>query len=109
MILSIRRNRGCSGGFLDFRNRAAIPPARMVVIQPGMAINKSSNGARYQDIGISRRDSGSRLDTSVRRSCAVGSKIGPRWVGLLPTAGSDLAVRPCHQIIWIWAIPSPAE
>ena len=42
-------------------------------------------------------------------SCAVGSKIGPRWVGLLPTAGSDLAVRRCHQIIWIWAIPSPAE
>ena len=42
MILSIRRNRGCSGGFLDFRNRAAIPPARMVVIQPGMAINPAT-------------------------------------------------------------------
>ena len=42
MILSIRRNWGCSGGFLDFRNRAAIPPARMVVIQPGMAINPAT-------------------------------------------------------------------
>ena len=42
MILSIRRNRGCSGGFLDFRNSAAIPPARMVAIQPEMAINPAT-------------------------------------------------------------------
>ena len=27
---------------MDFRNRAAIPPARMVVIQPGMAINPAT-------------------------------------------------------------------
>ena len=36
MILSIRRNRGCSGGFMNFRNRAAIPPSMMVAIQPEM-------------------------------------------------------------------------
>ena len=43
MILSIRRNRGCSlGAFVDFRNSAAIPPARMVAIQPEMAINPAT-------------------------------------------------------------------
>ena len=42
MILSIRRNRGCSGGFLNFRNRAAIPLTRMVAIQPEIAINPAT-------------------------------------------------------------------
>ena len=42
MILSIRRNRGCSGRFLNFRNRAAIPLARMVAIQPEIAINPAT-------------------------------------------------------------------
>ena len=42
MILSIRRNRGCSGGFMDFRNRAAIPSARMVAFQPEMVENPAT-------------------------------------------------------------------
>ena len=42
MILSMRRNRGCSGGFAIFRNPAAIPLARMVAIQPEMVENPAT-------------------------------------------------------------------
>ena len=78
MILSRRRNRGCSGGFMNFRNRAAIPSARMDGGFPAGNGLKPSNGARYQDIGMSQRDSVARLDTPVRQSCAVDSTIDPR-------------------------------
>ena len=63
MILSIRRNRGCSGGFMNFRNRAAIPSARMVAFQPEMV----ENPATVRDIKTSELANETREPASIHR------------------------------------------
>lgn len=63
MILSIRRNRGCSGRFLNFRNRAAIPSARMVAFQPEMV----ENPATVRDIKTSELANETREPASIHR------------------------------------------
>ena len=90
MILSIRRNRGYSGSFLNFRNRAAIPSARMVAFQPEMV----ESPATVRDIKTSELGNETREPASIHR-----------YDGPVPLAArSDLVGSVCCQrleVTWL--------
>ena len=110
MILSIRRNRGCSGGFAIFRNPAAIPLARMVAIQPEMV----DNPATVRDIKTLESANETRDPASIHRYDGpvplTARSTLVELVQLYAVNGWNWTVRqPVSWITWIGATLSPAE